>query len=397
MKSMILTLTILLTFAVVSFAQTDAEKIASTQETSTETEASPETDSNKKNKVIELSEEDQLSRFFGAVAAGDIDAVKNSIDPMFYYRHNKNGETALTQAILNEDIEIVNWLERHGAVINVKNEAGETPLTLAIKQGNPEILDIVVYRSSASLKNKLGESPLCLAIEKYSELEFLDLLIRKGANVNRMSNDITPLALATQSNKIAAVALLIKNGADPAKANENGDTPLAIAIEQGYDAIAGMLVQNSSAPANYANHKNDLGVPMINLAAHHDNDRIVRTLLKYGANPNATDYMDNTALCIAAEQGNEAISQMLVAGGADVNHINMMGVTPITAAAENSHGQLAHMLASNGADPTTRSYEGLAAADYFSFSNESEDVFLTNEEIEERANEMKAAFGKTGN
>lgn len=403
MKFSILIAALLLFMTVTLGAQTDeaASSTSTTPETAEVTTGS-KTDS-KKQKETKLTKEQQLERFFGAVMAGDASAVANSIDPMFYYRHNANGETALTQAIQNNDVEMVRWLEKNQAVINVKNKAGETPLTLAIKNGNPEIIDIIVTRSSANLRNDEGMAPLSLALDEYSKIEFLELLISKGADVNRISKGITPLSRVTQKNNIQLAAFLIKNGADPSKPDENGDIPLAIAVTNGYEAIAGMLMHNSSDAARDANWKNNLGVPVLNLAAEKGYTQIVNTLLKYGANPNATDYMDNTALSLAAQQGNQQMADLLISSGADVNHQNMMGITPITAAAEGGHASLAQALAYSGADPYTRSYEGMAASDYYSFTNPTaaQEGFLEHDILRAKSGDMKAAFGskndKNGN
>lgn len=320
--------------------------------------------------IEEMTEEQRTQALFAAVANGDTEGTKPLLSCLNYYRHNEEGETALTLAIKQQDLAMVEVLAED-AVINLKNEAGETPLTLAIKQGQMPIIKIVMRRAKAALKNDAGEAPLFLAID-LEDLYLVQELVSRGADVNRKTNGITPLSKATEKGHVQTVALLIRNGADPSIANDNGDLPLYIATINGQSAIAGILLHKSPQFTKDANWQTKIGQPLIVIATEQGFDQIVKTLIDFGADPNQYDYLENTALNIAAYQGQYNLANLLVHSGADPNHPNIMGTTPIAAAAQNGHNEIAKLLAEQGANPNTRNYEGIAATDYGSYLNDHE-------------------------
>ena len=349
-------------------AQDTATLDTTTDTDATVTEASTETEEQPSKKEKQLSYEDLSKKAFSAAEAGDFEELEASFNPHLFYTHNEAGETILTQAVKDGNVELVEFLEPH-AVINIKNEEGETPLTLAIKAGNTEIIELVMQRAKASLKNESGEAPLFLAIQHYDHLAFLKELIDSGADVNRPSNGVTPLSKAAELGKLPVVALFIKNGADPSIANADGSIPLYIAVQNGQEQIAGMLLYTSKDIVKDANWSNALGEPILLIATDLGQTGIVQSLLRYGANPNGTDYMDNTALSVAASIGNVHIMKVLLDSGADVNHQNMLGISPVLAAAEAEQYAAADYLVHNGADKHVQSVAGFAATDYYSFSD----------------------------
>jgi len=334
------------------------DKIAAT----TEVEAPSK---KKKKRKKKKAQKPNTAVTFEIVNAGDANRVKKMRrDSLNYYQKNEAGETALTLAIQNQDVHMVEALVKN-AVINHKNEAGETPLTLAIKNGNVDIIKLVSKRAKAALKNDAGEAPLFLAMG-LGDLYVLENLIRKGANVNRKSNGITPLARAVETNKPRTVAFLIEQGATINLANDNGDTPLYIATKNGYDLVAGILVSKSEDPIGDTNWKTRIGTPLIHIAAEHGNPEIIRLLVNNGADIETPDFMENTALSVAATTGKSPNIQALVQSNANINHQNVQGDTPLMLASTNFQDNAVTLLLSSGADATVRNYMGYAAADFYS-------------------------------
>ncbi len=327
-----------------------------------------ETTIEKKGKKTEITEAQRINLAFEGIRSGDVAMFKKYWFPMMAYEFDKDGENMLTLAIKSGNAEMVSTVEEH-SIINRKNADGETPLTLAIKSKNPAIIDIVVARAKAALRNDVGETPLFLALVHYDKIDFIQMLLSKGAAVNDRSNGITPLYKAVELNKVHLVALFIKNGADASIPNHDGHIPLALAVQENRENIVGILLHGSKDAQKDANWKNHLGEPLLVLAAANGQANAIRTLIKYGAHPNATDYMDNTALTMAARNGNPAIISYLVESGANLNHQNMLGITPIVVAAESGHFAAANYLASQGADVSTRSFAGIAASDFYSFTD----------------------------
>ena len=71
--------------------------------------------------------------------------------------------------------------------------------------------------------------------------------------------------------------------------------------------------------------------------------KIVRLLLKAGANPNLAEGEDVTALTLAAERGNLEIVVLLLDAGADKDHRTFEG-TALDLAVKNNHSQVAALL-----------------------------------------------------
>ena len=341
---------------------------AQTQEDSKNSE---EITSNTNSQNVSITQEEQAvpttdynqASFFDAITTGQIDAAKHMIkDSADYYQHNKSGESALTAAILTNNVEMVTLLEKK-AVINLKNKAGETPLTLAIKHGNKAIIDIIMQRAKAALKNNAGEAPLFLALD-LKDFHLMKQLLENGADINRKSNGITPLSKAVELNDYKLVGFLVKNGAIPNIANDNGEIPLYLAAKNGYDIISGILIAKSPDAYSDANWTSLIGETLLNIATANGHLEIVNLLIRNGAEVNTTDHLDNTALCIAAAKGYDSLVEVFLQNEADVNHRNLKGETPLIIASEQKNDSTIKLLLDRGANPNMRNYQGYAAADF---------------------------------
>lgn len=313
---------------------------------------------------------DKKTRFlFGAVERGDV-ALAQAMLPdvqLPFYQFNAEGETLLTLAIREGQYEMVKWL-MEDAVVNLKNEAGETPLTLAIKKGNAGITALVLERAHADLPNDSDESPLGLAVSYGYEPAFVRQLADRGANPNRLSNGTTPLYRAVDAENVAMAAMLVRVGADPAVANKNGTIPLFKAVSASNAVLAGVLLHRSSDATADANWRTPNGETLVNMAVAAGNTPLLRVLLEKGADANANDYLENTPLHLAAQRGMGEAVELLLAHGALVNSVNVLGATPILLAAGNGHTAIAETLAQAGADPDLRDYAGAAANQFGDFT-----------------------------
>lgn len=125
--------------------------------------------------------------------------------------------------------------------------------------------------------------------------ELVQWLVAHGANPNaRYKFDITPLSMAGKSASKEVIELLFKLGAS----TEYGQ-PLHCAVEKDRPDEIIMLLLKKGAPINgimYEEHEFSyhhwkdfgLGTPL-HEAARVGNERLVRLLQKYGANPGIRD------------------------------------------------------------------------------------------------------------
>lgn len=130
--------------------------------------------------------------------------------------------------------------------------------------------------------------------------------------------------LAACEGHTECVSLLIKKGADVNRKDNCGTTPLFEALRAGHDAAAQLLV-NSGAKTRLE----DSGIELCRAAASGDVEYL-RRLVKYGVNPNVTDYGHRTPLHVAAAEGHPQAAEVLVReGGADVLAKDRRGFTPL--------------------------------------------------------------------
>ena len=87
--------------------------------------------------------------------------------------------------------------------------------------------EISPVKNQVEFKNYVG-TPLNVAISK-GDLETVKKFIEYGADVNQISEDLTPLMIAALYNKHEIIKILLANGANPKAKNEKGYTALKYA------------------------------------------------------------------------------------------------------------------------------------------------------------------------
>jgi len=128
-------------------------------------------------------------------------------------------------------------------------------------------------------------------------------------------------------------------------------------LQAAYDADddTGIELIENGADINAADHDNRTA---LFLAAATDAHKLVKHLLKKKADPDTQDSYGTTALNIASYNGNTEIVKSLLEGGADPNIINKVGVTALNAAAKMDNKSIARMLLDHGADPSIANEDG---------------------------------------
>ncbi|WP_337965839.1 ankyrin repeat domain-containing protein [uncultured Flavobacterium sp.] len=81
-------------------------------------------------------------------------------------------------------------------------------------------------------------SPLNVAVSK-GDVEIVKKFIEYGADVNQISEDMSPLMVAARYNKVEILKVLLASGARPSDKNDKGYTALKYAqLSNATDAIA---------------------------------------------------------------------------------------------------------------------------------------------------------------
>ena len=132
------------------------------------------------------------------------------------------------------NIEIVEFLVKKGANVNLCDEEGKTPLMWASWAGRTEIVEFLIKNGAdISAEDKFGETALFKA-SRNKNPNITILLLKHGANINHKCKDgRTPLMAAVNyyPSTIKNVETLIENGADVNAVDNKGESVLDHAIK----------------------------------------------------------------------------------------------------------------------------------------------------------------------
>jgi ankyrin repeat protein len=220
-----------------------------------------------------------------AASQGRIAAVKLLLDAGADPRlPDRRGRTALMAAETNEHAEIVELLRERGGAGDLRPAE---LLTLAARGDHVRLAELVDGAPAVDLEvsDEAGNTPLALAAAR-GWTRSMEVLLKAGARPDAANDDgDTPLMQAAQAGRRGAVKLLLRDkGAArslAAATNAGGETALLQAAEAGRGPIAELLAAYTPEP--------DLGAegrtPLIELS-HYGDVEAVTALLDAGADPN---------------------------------------------------------------------------------------------------------------
>ena len=192
-----------------------------------------------------------------AIEKGDLSYIKNAIAnglSINSVRQKPCNNTLLMEAIMSDNIEIVQWLINNGADINACNDYGNTPLLFAIavpdlkqvRNTRAIAMKLIRYNANVNVCSKRGKTPLILAAYLGFD-DIVEYLITKGANVNACDdagNTALMINIIHQPT-LSIMQELISNGANINVCNKEGMTVLCWAIDN-YLQTALYLIENGA-------------------------------------------------------------------------------------------------------------------------------------------------------
>ncbi|KAM3923288.1 protein phosphatase 1 regulatory subunit 12C isoform 3-T3 [Leptodactylus fuscus] len=219
---------------------------------------------------------ERAAEFLAACAGGDLleaeemlrgEAGKEIIDST-----NTDGISALHQACIDENLEVVEFLVNHGANVNQADNEGWTPLHVAASCGYMEIAEYLLKHSAnIAAVNSDGDVPLDIAeddcmetllraeitkrgidieVAKREEEEVMLQDARQWLNAGKIEDIKHPktgasaLHVAAAKGYIEVMRLLLQANFDPNVRDKDGWTPLHAAAHWGVEEACRLLVEN---------------------------------------------------------------------------------------------------------------------------------------------------------
>ena len=241
------------------------------------------------------------------------------------------GVTPLVFSARQGDIESARIMLDHGADVNQQTEGGWTALLAAVQNRYYKLAALLLERGAdPRIQNKGGWSPLYLATDNRNiengdypvrkpdmdHLDFIKLLIEKGADVNHRvkdstetrtvftnqwldENGATAFLRASQSGDIELMKLLLAKGADPKINTVLNVSPLHVAAGIGW--VEGITYEWSPKATLDAvkmlvdlgldvNLQADTGRTALHGAAHKGRADVIQVLADHGAKLDVRDY-----------------------------------------------------------------------------------------------------------
>jgi ankyrin repeat protein len=221
--------------------------------------------------------------------------------------------------------------------------------------GNAETVpSLLADKDNLNVPDDQGKTVLMWACEKKDSAVLREFL-RAGANVRlRDQSGRTALMYAAARGLPGVVEALLQAGADVTEPDSDGETPLIYAAGI-RDVWFGKWF---SSPGDSSNS----WWPIINLFGD-PSPEVIQTLLRAGADPNASDSEGATALMYAAEsfKAGTHILRVLVDGGANLNQQDNKRRTALMRAADRYRADSVRFLIEAKADLNLRDSHGHTA------------------------------------
>ena len=223
---------------------------------------------------------------------------------------------AVTKVGLDAQKVVCILLEQGHANASLQNKDGWNAFHLAAREGDMEILRLILKTSPQSCitKSKNGRTPAHIAAlhGKLETLKFLKDECRNSFNVTD-SCGATPLADAARAGYISVVSYLIeKVGCNPGILDKMGRNTLSVSAHSGMQEVVSYLVKNIGMDPNLITG-NDHQMAPIHWSAKEGYLNTIKCLVDdLNANPNLKDSRGRTALSLAIGGNHLSVAKYLL-------------------------------------------------------------------------------------
>ncbi len=263
----------------------------------------------------------------------------------------ERGDLRLIDAAKAQDAAAVRTLVNQQTPVDIAQPDGATALHWAAHWDNLQIADLLIRAGAdVNVTNELGVAPLSLACINGSA-DMVERLLDRDADANHaLPTGVTALMTCARTGSVEAVRNLLDHGA---RVNEQesvwGQTALMWAIAERHPDVVATLV---AAGADIG-HRTHRGFTPLLFAAQQGAVESAAILLDAGTDVNDVGSDGSAALLVATESGHPDMVRFLLDAGADVHAIGT-GRTALHASVQGVRPDIATVLLDGGADPNTR-------------------------------------------
>jgi ankyrin repeat protein len=265
---------------------------------------------------------------------------------------------------VNANPAIIGLMLDKKAVVNARNQEGDTALHIAVRQDEKEIGELLLTRSSDIFApNARGETPLSLAFSSTGKARNNPGKLREwmfnGTTVQaRDGGGNTALHYAAlwsvQGKLDPYIPFIIQQGADPNAPNAIREPPLFMAVRVNSPSTILALIAQGAVIDN----RDSQGNSSLHAAVRWNAPNAAETLIAQGAAINAHSLNGKTPLHDAVRTAQADMETLLIRNGASLEARDNEGNTPFMEAVIAYYPAAVQRLAELGSDPNTRNSRG---------------------------------------
>lgn len=206
---------------------------------------------------------------------------------------NEERDSILHYMVRASCLDLVKFLVKAGADVNICNKYNEYPLESAARDTSKEI-----YNYLEPLTHQVIKEKILITSTVNHEHQVIQTFIDSGISVDsprEYGNGRTPLIIAVEQGDDKMTKMLLKAGANPNLKDENsGTTPLVSAVQHQYLHLTRLLLENG-ADVNLADGNGDTALEIATKLQNEKelpdkkklrNKKIIDLLIKAGATEN---------------------------------------------------------------------------------------------------------------
>lgn len=259
--------------------------------------------------LTEMGTKPQLRK---AIAEGDQAAVESLFDEGFGVDARLQADwTPLHVAANAGQLAMATWLISIGAEINAENPLWQTPLDLALRSQNTEMVSLLGKHGG-----KAGVELSLHAAVFHGDMPTAKKHFESGSNLNSIRNGQLAICVALRRRRFAEGKFLLRKHVSVTDAEENGETALHAALRGGADL------------------------------------EILKQIVALGADVNAPDTQYWSPVAIAVSKENKAVLEFLIAHGAKLPTEAEGDDSLVQIALSRQNWDLAHWLIDQGVRAT---------------------------------------------